>query len=295
MAGVTLSHPDKVLYPDIGLTKRDLADYYESVAPLILPHLKDRPLTLVRCPDGSKNECFYQKHAKDIVSEHIGRITIQHDAGRAFYMTADSLPAIISLVQMGVLELHTWGSRRDKLDCPDRIIFDLDPGPGVKWVTIIEAANMIRDYLSALKLTSFLKTTGGKGLHVVVPLAQRNTWTEVKAFSKAVAENMARTMPDRFTASMAKVARTGKIFIDYLRNAEEATAIAAYSTRARPGATLSIPIKWEELTPRLQSDYFTVTNIGKRLKNLMNNDPWEGYGELRQSLSKATQRNAGLK
>ncbi|MEO5572928.1 MAG: DNA ligase D, partial [Gammaproteobacteria bacterium] len=176
VAGVILSHPDKVLYPDIGLTKSDLAHYYEAVAPLILPHLIDRPLTLLRCPDGSDGACFYQKHAKDIVSEHIGRITIQQTAGRACYMTADSLPAIISLVQMGVLELHTWGSRRDKLDRPDRITFDLDPDTDVKWIKVIEAANMIRDYLAALKLISFVKTTGGKGLHIVVPLVRRNNW-----------------------------------------------------------------------------------------------------------------------
>ncbi len=294
VAGVTLSHPHKVLYPDMGLTKLDLAHYYESVATWILPHLIDRPLTLVRCPQGSEDKCFYQKHANDSVSEHIRRIEIQQTSGRAIYMTANSLPAIIGLIQMGVLELHTWGARYDKLDRPDRIIFDLDPAPDVEWTRVIEAANMIRDFLTALNLTSFVKTTGGKGLHVVVPLARRSNWIEVKAFAKTVADNMAQAMPDRFIATMAKAKRTGKIFIDYLRNAEEATAIAAYSTRARPGAPLSVPLRWDELSPKVRSDHFTVQNIGARLKKLKK-DPWEGYSELQQPLTKTIQKAAGLK
>ena len=236
VAGVTITHPDRVLFPDQGFTKLALARYYERVSPWLLPHLQGRPLTLVRCPEGYNKECFYQKHANDTVPDTIGRVKIPDEKGVSWYLIADSLPAVIGLVQMGVLELHTWGSKRDGLDRPDRIMLDLDPDPTVPWKFVIEAAQLVRTLLSELDLACFVKTTGGKGLHVVLPLQRVHTWEEVKAFSKGVADHLVRLIPERFIANMSKQKRKGKIYVDYLRNAKGATAIAAYSTRARPGA-----------------------------------------------------------
>jgi bifunctional non-homologous end joining protein LigD len=270
-----LSNPDRVLYPDIGLTKAALADYYEQIADWMLPHLRGRPLTLVRCPEGYQ-KCFYQKHVNQRVPKAIGRIEIEEDEGRDTYMLAESREALIGLVQMGVLEVHTWGSTKDRLEHPDRLTFDLDPDPSVPWMQVIEAAHLTKTLLSELGLVSFLKTTGGKGLHIVTPIQRTCGWDEAKTFAKLVADHLVATIPQRFTSNMAKRARKGKIFIDYLRNARGATAIAAYSTRAKPGAPVSVPIAWEELSEDLPSDYFTVMNVPDRLKRLRR-DPWEAY------------------
>ena len=210
VAGVTVSHPDRVLFPDQGFTKLALARYYERVSPWLLPHLQDRPLTLVRCPEGYNKDCFYQKHANDTVPDTIGRVKIPEEKGLSWYMIADSLPAVIGLVQMGVLELHTWGAKRDGLDRPDRIIMDLDPDPAVPWKFVIEAAQLVRTLLNELDLECFVKTTGGKGLHVVLPLRRVHTWDEVKAFSKGLADHLERLVPDRFIANMSKQKREGK-------------------------------------------------------------------------------------
>lgn len=282
-AGTKLSHPDRVLFPDIGLTKDGLARYYEQVADWMVPHLRGRPLTLVRCPQGYQ-DCFYQKHVNETVPKAIGRVEIEEDGGAGTYMVADSLEAVLGLVQMGVLELHTWGAIRDRLDRPDRLTFDLDPDPSVPWQQVIEAAQLMRALLGELGLTGFVKTTGGKGLHVVTPIQRAHDWEEAKAFAKAVADHMVATIPQRFTATMAKRARKGKIFIDYLRNARGATAIAAYSTRAKPGAPVSVPLEWDELSPDLTSDYFTVMNVQARLKH-QRRDPWAGYDRAARRLT----------
>ncbi|ALA59070.1 DNA ligase D [Nitrospira moscoviensis] len=285
---VRLSHPDRVLYPDMGLTKEGLARYYEAVAEWIVPHLRGRPLTLVRCPEGYQ-DCFYQKHINETVPKAIQRIEIEEDDGIGTYMIADSLEAVLGLVQMGVLELHTWGATRDRLEQPDRLTFDLDPDPSVPWEQVIEAAQLTRTLLDELGLVSFVKTTGGKGLHLVTPIERTCAWDEAKAFAKSVADHMARTIPQRFTANMAKRARKGKIFIDYLRNARGATAIAAYSTRAKPGAPVSVPLAWDELSPELKSDSFTVTNVPGRLKSLRA-DPWEGYRDATRRITERMKR-----
>jgi bifunctional non-homologous end joining protein LigD len=271
-----LTNPDRVLYPDIGLTKSGLAAYYEQVVDWILPHLRRRPLTLVRCPEGYQ-KCFYQKHVNEKVPQAIGRIEIEEDDGRDTYMLAESLEALLGLVQMGVLELHTWGATKDRLDRPDRLTFDLDPDPSVPWAQVIEAAQLTKTLLEELGLVCFLKTTGGKGLHVVTPIQRTVDWEEGKTFAKLVADHLVTTIPQRFTSNMAKRARKGKIFIDYLRNARGATAIAAYSTRAKPGAPVSVPIDWDELSEDMPSDYFTVANVPARLTRLRT-DPWEAYG-----------------
>lgn len=285
VAGVTLSHPDRVLFPDQGFTKLALARYYEQVGTWLLPHLQDRPLTLVRCPEGHNKECFYQKHANDKVPDTIGRVKIHGEKGVSWYMLADSLPAVIGLVQMGVLELHTWGAKQDALDRPDRIIMDLDPDPTVPWKCVIEAAQLVKTLLNELDLECFVKTTGGKGLHVMLPLQRVHTWDEVKTFSKGLADHLVRLIPDRFVANMSKQKRKGKIYIDYLRNAKGATAIAAYSTRARAGAPVSVPLAWEELSADLRSDHFTVANVAKRL-NSLKRDPWRDYFTVKQKLTR---------
>ncbi|MGZ8422695.1 MAG: DNA ligase D [Nitrospira sp.] len=285
VSGVTLSHPDRVLFPEQSVTKLALARYYESISEWIIPHVEDRPLTLVRCPEGYNKECFYQKHANDRIPEAVGRVEIPEDHGTATYMVADSLAALVGLVQMGVLELHTWGSKRDKLDRPDRMILDLDPDPAVEWSAVIEGAQLLRTLLSELELMSFVKTTGGKGLHIVVPLRRVHTWDEVKAFSKAIADHLAHMIPDRFLAHMSKQKRKGKIYIDYLRNAKGATAVAAYSTRARPGAPVSVPLAWDELSVDMRSDHFTIANLPDRLSQLRQ-DPWKDYFSTQQRITR---------
>jgi bifunctional non-homologous end joining protein LigD len=284
VAGVTITHSDRVLFPEQRLTKLALARYYERMSPWLLPHVKDRPLTLVRCPEGYNKECFYQKHANDTVPDTIGRVKIPEDHGVSWYMTADSLPAVIGLVQMGVLEFHTWGATRDALDRPDRITMDLDPHPAVPWKSVIEAAQLVRTLLSELDLECFVKTTGGKGLHVVLPLRRVHTWDEVKAFSKGLADHLVRLIPDRFIANMSKEKRKGKIYVDYLRNAKGATAITPYSTRARPGAPVSVPLEWEELSVDVRSDHFTMANVMARLEGLKR-DPWQDYFTVKQKLT----------
>ena len=284
IADVKLTHPDRILFPDIHATKRDLASYYADIADWILPHLAQRPLTLLRCPDGAGHACFYQKHANATTAKDLSRVEVPSGDGTTIYMTADNRQALMSLVQMGVLELHTWGSRKGRLDKPDRMIFDLDPAPDVEWQQVIEGAQLVRGLLDELGLASFVKTTGGKGLHVVVPLKPERKWDEVKAFSRAVAYHLAATLPDRYTAKMTKATRTGKIFVDYLRNGPEATAVAAYSTRARPGAPVSVPIAWEELSESLRSDTYKLDNIRERLSQLVQ-DPWRDYYALQQRIS----------
>ncbi|HSL04660.1 MAG TPA: DNA ligase D [Nitrospiraceae bacterium] len=293
VAGVTVSHPNRIIFPDQGFTKLALAQYYARVSPWLLPHLQDRPLTLVRCPKGYNKDCFYQKHATGTVPDTIDRVEIPEEHGVSWYMIADSLPAVIGLVQMGVLELHTWGAKRDKLDRPDRIIMDLDPDPTVPWKFVIEAAQLVRTLLNELELECFVKTTGGKGLHVVLPLRPVHTWDEVKAFSKGLADHLVRLIPDRFIANMSKQKRKGKIYVDYLRNIKGATAIAAYSTRARPEAPVSVPLSWEELSVDVRSDHFTVDNVVERLNGLKQ-DPWRDYFTVKQKLTRKMNASLGV-
>ncbi len=286
VAGIEITHPSKMLFPRIGLTKLALVEYYEAVGEWIVPHLKNRPLTLVRCPQGGEHKCFFQKHVNETIPEAIERIVAPEESGPATYMMANNVEAVIGLVQMGVLEIHTWSSSAGTLDYPDRMIFDLDPAEGLPWETVIEGAQLVHGLLDEIGLTNFLKTTGGKGLHIVVPLKPERPWGEVKAFSRSIAEHLAQTLPERFTANMSKAERGGKIFIDYLRNGQGATAVAAYSTRAKPTASVSAPIFWDELVPDLHADAFNVGNIRERLARL-EADPWRDYFKLKQRISKS--------
>src|SRR5690606_17098343 len=235
VAGVRLTHPDRILYPDQGVTKAHLARYYEQIAEHILPHIANRPLTLLRCPDGQEKSCFYQKHPPEGLGEAVRRVMIEESNGSAEYMYVDSIAGIVSLVQIGALALHVWGSVIDALETPDMLIFDLDPRPGVIWPRLIDAALFLRERLEELGFRSFPKRTGGQRLQRVDPVGARADWERAKEFARTVAERAARDQPERLTADMAKPRRQGRIFIDYLRNGRGATAICSYSTRARVG------------------------------------------------------------
>jgi bifunctional non-homologous end joining protein LigD len=294
VAGVRLTHPDRVLYPPQGTTKRDLALFYESIADWILPHLKGRPTTLVRCPEGAHKGCFYQKHTGVWAPETLRRVKIQEAKKVGEYLVVDDLPGLIGLVQIGILEIHTWNAVADRLEQPDRLVFDLDPDPSVSWERVIEAAHRVRDRLAELGLASFLKTTGGKGLHVVVPLQRGPGWEGTGGFAEAVANDIANEDPGSYTAVMSKAKRKGKIFIDYLRNYRGATSVAAYSTRAKLDAPVSVPLRWDELTPALKSDHFTLANLPQRFESL-EADPWADYWKTRQRLTASQRKAVGLR
>lgn len=278
IAGITLSNPDRIYWEDIGFTKRELAEFYVSIWKWMKPHIVGRPIALVRCPEGEAGECFFQKHAHGINADHLHLVSEKGDK----IISIDDLEGLISLVQAGVLELHTRGTTIDHREEGDRIVFDLDPGPGTDWRDVVSAAQEVRALLTKLGLKSFLKTSGGKGLHVVVPI-EPTPWDEVKAFTRDVATAMAAENPDRYIATATKSKRNNRIFIDYLRNSREATAVAPYSTRARPGAPVSTPISWAELGKIKSAAQFTVRNLSQRLKRLRS-DPWKDIGKTRQSL-----------
>jgi bifunctional non-homologous end joining protein LigD len=284
-AGVRFTHPDRVLFPDAKITKRDLAAYYTEAAPFLSPHLEGRPLSLVRCPDGSGKPCFYQKHLGESMPEAVRGIPIKEKGGTATYIAIDDLAGLIALVQMGVLEIHPWGSREDRLDRPDRLIFDLDPAEDLAWADVVRAARLVRDRLKDLGLDSFVRTTGGKGLHVVAPLVRRASWEELKALARAFADAVVREHPKQYIAQSSKAKRPGKIYLDYLRNERGATAIAAYSTRARPGATVATPLSWDELSSSSRPDQFNTRTLPGRLKAIKR-DPWESFFESRQTITK---------
>jgi len=283
--GVRLTHPGKLLFTDPDLSKRDLAEYYVSVADWLLPHVQRRPMTMVRCPDGSVGKCFFQRHLGQGAPTAVEKIAVPEDKGSTDYMMVNDIAGLVATVQMGVLELHTWGAHQGKLAQPDRIIFDLDPAPDVPWSKVIDGARLVREVLEEAGLRSFVKTSGGKGLHVVIPIVPEQEWDVVKEWSRHVAEHLAQVRPDDFTAKMAKATRNGKIFIDYLRNAASATAVAAYSPRARPGAPVSVPLSWDELSTKAPADSFTVATVPQRLASLKR-DPWHDYAGTRQRLTK---------
>jgi bifunctional non-homologous end joining protein LigD len=282
VAGVRLSNPDKVLYPEQGITKGDLAAYYQAVGPTMLPHVANRPITLVRCPTGRQRKCFYQRHAGSGVPAELGQVNISGFEDSGAYLYIRDLGGLIALIQMGVLEVHPWGARVDKPEWADRVIFDLDPGDGLGFAEVVSGAEDVRQALAALGLASFVKTTGGKGLHVVAPIERRHDWPAVKAFAKGLAEQLAAAAPERYLTKISKAARKGRIFIDYLRNDPTSTAVAPYSTRSRPGAPVSTPLAWDELSPALDPAAFTVETVPARVTAL--GDPWAKIGEVKQRI-----------
>jgi bifunctional non-homologous end joining protein LigD len=289
IAGITITNPDRVLYPEQNVTKRELAGFYERIADWILPHVVGRPLSVVRCPQGRSGKCFFQKHVTEQMGEAIRAVPIRERGGVKNYIAVEDRAGLITLIQFGVLELHPWGARADDVERPDRAVFDLDPGPSVKWPQVIKAARLLRSSLQSFGLESYVKLTGGKGLHVVLPLQRRTTWDDLKNFARAIAQSVARAEPDQFLITASKSKRQGKIFIDYLRNARGATSVAAYSTRARPGAPVSTPLAWDELSADVGPDHFHVSNLLKRLERLTR-DPWDGFFDRRQSITAAMLR-----
>lgn len=294
LLGMRLTSPDRVLFPEQGLTKLDLARFYEQIHEWVLPHLARRPLSLVRCPQGRNDECFFQKHPRSAIPDSVPRIDVPEKKGSAEYVYVESAADLIGLVQAGALEIHPWGSRIDHLERPDGLVFDLDPDEGIAWKEILRVAGTLRERLESLGLTPFLRTTGGKGLHLVVPIKPSAEWDQAKAFAKGVAEAHAKDDPQRLTTNMSKAKREGRIFIDYLRNGRGATAVASYTVRARQNAPVAVPIRWDELNAALRADRYNVQNLRRRLSALRE-DPWAGFSEAARPLDTKLLKAVGVK
>lgn len=281
--GYPITHPEKLLWREQGITKQELLDYYGLVAERMLPHVANRPLTLVRCPNGFGKPCFFQKHPGAGGSAGLRSVSIREKEGKAPYSVLDDREGLFGLVQLGALEIHTWGSRADDFEHPDILVFDLDPDENIAYQAVIDGARAVQGVFEQAKLKCFVKTTGGKGLHVCVPIAPDLSWDEAKAFTGHVASAMAKQSPELYVATQSKAKRKGKTFIDYLRNARGATFIAPYSTRARDNAPVAVPLDWDELSTKLPPNHFTVRNIAKRLTKLRH-DPFEELTRLEQHL-----------
>ena len=284
VANVTITHPERVLWPDGGITKLELARYYAAIAPKLLADAGNRPISVVRCPRGQGQQCFFQRHPGEGMASHVHAVKVAGRGDGKPFIFIDDAEGLLSLVQMGTIELHAWNSTAGNAKEPDRLIFDLDPADDIKWNDVKSAACEVRAALKRRGLVSFLKTTGGKGLHIVVPFAPGPSWAEAKAFARDFANTLATAEPDRFTINSRKIARPGHIFLDYLRNDETASAVAAYSVRARPGAPVSVPIDWKELSDLESGDAFKIKDALKRRK-----DPWTDMAKVsRQPLPHGT-------
>jgi bifunctional non-homologous end joining protein LigD len=281
IAGVRVTHPDRVLFAAQDITKRELIEHYLSIADEMLPHVVERPISLVRCPRGSGKDCFFQKHASDGFPNEFKAVRIREKSGSDQYLYIEDERGLVASVQMGVLELHLWGCHVDDVEKPDRMIFDLDPDEGLDFTHVRAAAKELRDRLKDAGLETFPMVTGGKGVHVIAPLKPGHSWDEHRAFSEALARVMAEESPDRYVATMSKAKRRGKIFIDYLRNTRGATAIAPFSTRARPGAYVAMPVSWAQLA-RLKDAH--PVRVGEAKTFLGRRDPWPGYFKVKQGL-----------
>jgi len=280
-----LSSPAKIIFPDSHITKQDVADYYMAVMDHLLPGIAGRPLSIIRCPEGAGKPCFFQKHYTPGL-EHVSLVRLKEETGNnANYLVAHDAAGVMELVQLNALEFHPWGSHAEAPDVADRVVFDLDPGPNVPWSEVKAAAMHVRGLLKQAGLETFLRTTGGKGLHVVVPLNPGCDWDVVKGFARGFAEALARAEPQRFLAVSTLKLRPNKIFVDYLRNGRGATAVASYSLRARDRAPVAMPIAWSELKALQRGDAFTLKDVPARLKR-RRKDPWAGIDEVRQDLSR---------
>jgi bifunctional non-homologous end joining protein LigD len=270
------------------VTKLELARYLAAAAPRLLPHIAQRPISVVRAPDGISGQQFFQRHTLKGTAVPMLEIKVKGEAQP--YLGVDSAAALVALAQQAVLEVHPWGSAKGNPESPERIIFDLDPAPDVPFSAVMQGARELRTRLTKLGLVPFVKTTGGKGLHVVVPIREGTTWAETKAFAKSVALVMERDSPDRYTVNVSKKARTGKIFIDYLRNDRTATGVAPWSPRAREGAPIAMPITWAQLNARLQPQRYTIATSGSYLKKA---DPWRDLAKSAKPLGPALKKLMG--
>lgn len=287
VAGIPISHPDRLIYPDLGLSKLQLARYYERIGTWILPHVAGRPLTLVHCPAGLAGPCAFLQHAKAWGPNALRRVRIREKTKVGEYLVADTIAGVVALAQMGVVEIHTWNSTDDDVERPNRIVWDLDPGPEIGWRDIAEAAMLLRDVLGTLGLASWVKTTGGRGLHVVAPITRSVDWSTCRSFSRDVSEAIVRTNRDLYTTGFRKQGRERHILIDYLRNNRTNTSICAYSPRARAGAPVSVPIAWNELRGRRPE--WSLRTVVRRLASL-GADPWAEYWTTSQRIPTASLR-----
>jgi len=286
---IKVTHPERVIDPSTKATKMDLVQYYAAIAPHMLPHLKGRPIALVRAPTGIGGELFFQKHGEKISIPGIVQLPRSYWPGHPAMLEIASAETLVGAAQMNVIEMHTWNSTTEDIAHPDRVIFDLDPGEGISWETLKEATALTKKMLDLLGLASFLKTSGGKGLHVVVPLTPKWDYDRVKDFSEQVVVHMARTIPTLFVAKSGARNRVGRIFVDYLRNGKGATTIAAFSARARPGLGVSVPVSWKELPGLEAANQWDIFNVFERLSR-QRADPWKDYARTRQTLEGALRK-----
>jgi bifunctional non-homologous end joining protein LigD len=286
VGGVGISHPDRVVFPAPGVTKLEVAEYYAAVAERMVPYLERRPLTVIRCPGGIGSECFFQKHVTPSVPRSVAKVNVRGAEGQTdVYPVVDTPEGLVAMVQNGAVEFHVWGSRVGTIEAPDILVFDLDPGPDVPWRRVREAARTLREELQARGLESYLRTSGGKGLHVVAPYSSRARWPRVGAFARDVVETLAEREPGKYTATMSKAKRGGKVFVDHFRNGRGATSVTSYSLRARPGAPVAMPIGWDELGRTGSGGDWTLVRVLRRLRS-RKADPWADFFETgrRQTL-----------
>jgi bifunctional non-homologous end joining protein LigD len=290
ISGVRLTHPDKILFPSMGITKRELAEYYAAMAPRILPFVTERPLSLLRCPEGEGKECFFQKHAGTYVPEQIKRIPIaEKKGGEKDYLLVSDAGGLVACAQMGVLELHGWGCRNDRIEFPDRLVFDLDPAEEVTFDTVKAAAKDLAAVLRSAGLESWPLVTGGKGIHLVIPLDRKSDWQTVGDFAKGFADKMEELDASRFIANMSKAKRKGRIFLDYLRNRRGATAIVPYSPRARDGAPVAMPVTWKALAKIKSANAYSLKDA-----LALKADAWSDMQDVRHVLNKKVHTALGL-
>ncbi|WP_415844877.1 non-homologous end-joining DNA ligase [Stutzerimonas zhaodongensis] len=284
VGGIGISNPQRVIDEHSGATKLQLAQYYLAVGQWLTPHLAKRPLSIVRAPDGVGGDSFFQRHCGRLKMPHMHVLDKSLDPEHARLIQADNVTAVVEAAQMGTIEFHTWNARSDRIDKPDRVVFDLDPDPELPWSSMVEATNMTLDLLDELDLRAFLKTSGGRGMHVVVPIERRHSWDCVNEFARGVTVRLAKEAPEQIAAKMGPKNRVGKIFVDYLRNQRGASTVAAYSARARPGLAVSVPIIRDELEQIAGADQWNILNLHERL-DAQQGDPWADYSSVRQSLS----------
>lgn len=286
VGGVGISNPQRVIDKASGATKLALAEYYLAVADRLVPQLAGRPLSIVRAPEGVDGESFFQRHCGRLKMPHMRALPKNLDPEHARLIQADNITAVIEAVQMGTVEFHTWNARSDRVERPDRVIFDLDPDPALPWSSMVEATELTLRLLDDLGLQAFLKTSGGRGMHVVVPLDRRHDWDLARQFARSVTERLAREAPELIVDKMGPQNRVGRIFVDYLRNQRGASTVAAYSVRARPGLAVSVPVEREELAQLERADRWNIGNLDERLRALRS-DPWARYGAVHQGLTQA--------
>lgn len=283
---VDITHPERLVYPALGLTKQDVADYYRAVARWILPEVARRPLSLLRCPDGTSGECFFQKHGGRGLGRQVRTLPLQQKSGTEDYLYIQDVAGLLQLVQMNTVELHPWGATVDDPEHPDQLVFDLDPGPGVGWRDVRQGARQVRAALREDGLQCFVRLSGGKGLHVVAPLQPRAGWEQARQYADRLAHRLAERHPDRYVATMSKAQRQGVIFIDWLRNARGATSVCSWSLRAREHAGVAMPLRWEEL-PRVTSPQAYPLPKALQRTSRLKVHPWGDWHKLKQALPTA--------